>query len=168
MLIFVMLLALSIVTSIVMEQYNTRIDAVLGTRSEVLFTEETETAFNHFIPPEDVLNADGSFNSREFIKKMIKYGRRQAAEGCVLLKNKNGALPLANERNITLLGARSHTTLQGAGMGMSISGPVITLEDALSASRTDFKNQQKWASNIPANASLDNYDYSSVGGDTKQ
>ena len=69
--------------------------------------------------------------------------RQQAAEGAVLLKNNNAdgqGLPLAGNSQVTLFGIRSHVSLLGSSFGVKAQGPYISLEQALTQNKTDFKN----------------------------
>ena len=136
--VFVFLLALSILASTVLEANRTAVDGFFGSVSEALVSEEGET-YTTFIPNAEYLNADGTGNATALIKAAIDLGRRQEAEGAVLLKN-NGVLPLAGGSSVTLLGARSHMTIINSGMGQKSQGNYISLEQALSATRTDFAN----------------------------
>ena len=158
--VFTILLAVFIAAALVMEAFRFQIDDFLGTRSQVIETTDDGTLWTAFTPDEDVLNDDGTTNTDKLIQKFIDFGRKQAAGGAVLLKNKedasgNTALPLASGSDVTLLGMRSHVMLQGAGFGMPIRGPVITFEEALSESRTDFTNPDN-------KASSDRNDYSTM------
>lgn len=146
--VFAFLLAVSILIANILETYRTAVDAVTGTLSSVMVSSDDGTLYSSFKPTDDVLNEDGTGNSRALIKKAIDLGRRQSAEGSVLLKN-NGALPLEKGSDVTLLGLRSHVPLLGSGMGVAIKGPYITLETALSGTKTGFSG-------------INNYEYSEL------
>ncbi len=133
-----LLLAISIIASNVLEANRSAVDGFFGSVSEELVSEEGET-YSTFKPDNKYLNADGTGNARALIRDAIDLGRRHETEGAVLLKN-NGALPLAKGSNVTLLGARSHRTIINSGMGQKSQGNYITLEQALSATKTDFAN----------------------------
>lgn len=136
--VFAFLLALSVLASNILEANRTAVDNFFGSVSEALVSEEGET-YHTFVPDAQYLNADGTGNARALIAAAIDLGRRQEAEGAVLLKN-NGALPLASGSAVTLLGVRSHRTIINSGMGQKSLGNYITLEQALSATSTDFAN----------------------------
>lgn len=141
---FAMLLSFSIVVGTIAEGYKATIDTALGTQSETFVSENTEDdpLYDEFTPSTDVLNADGSGNSNALIQKAIDLNRQQAAEGAVLLKNNDTdgqGLPLDSGSNVTLFGIRSHVPLLGASYGVKAQGGCITLEQALSESRTNFK-----------------------------
>lgn len=128
----------------VMENFSSTLDANLGTRSEVLSSRSTddEPLYEAFKPSKDVLNPDGSGNSHALIQKAIDLNRKQAGEGAVLMKNAgNGrGLPLAPGSRISMFGIRSNVPMLGSSFGLKLYGPAITLEQALTQSRTDFAN----------------------------
>ncbi|HHV60429.1 MAG TPA: beta-glucosidase [Clostridiaceae bacterium] len=139
----VFLFGLSIIAGNVLESYSATIDTFLGTHSQVFQSESSESdpLYNKFLPSEEVLNPDGTGNSRALILKAIRLGREQAAEGSVLLKNdksNGGGLPLKEGAAITLFGIRSSTPIVGSAFGVKAHGPYINLEQALSSDKTDF------------------------------
>ena len=135
-------LCFSMVLGTVLEANAAAIDTYLGTNSEVITSENNaETPlYNHFTPPEEYLNEDGTGNAKALIEAAMDLNRREVVEGSVLLKNENGALPLTSGSNVTLLGIRSNVPLLGSSFGVKVQGPVINLEQALSQNKTDFKN----------------------------
>ena len=138
--VFCFILALSIVLGGVLEANAGAIDTYLGTNSTVTWTENAENAYKYFTPSEYLLNADGTGNSKALIQAAINLNREQAAEGAVLLKNENNVLPLATGSKITMFGIGSHENLLGSSFGVKCWGPYISLEQALSQNKTDFKN----------------------------
>ena len=106
--VFCFVLALAMVLGGVLEANASAIDTYLGTQSTVTWTENAENAYKLFTPSAEVLNADGTGNSKALIQKAIDLNRKQAAEGVVLLKNENNVLPLASGAKITLFGIGSH------------------------------------------------------------
>ena len=142
--VFCFLLALSIVLGNVLEANAGAIDTYLGTQSTVTRSENEELLYTKYKPDDKYLNEDGSGNSAALIKDAIDLGRREAAEGAVLLKN-NGTLPLSSGSKVTLLGIRSHSNLIGSSFGVKAQGPFISLEQALSKNITDFKNTIAWS-----------------------
>ncbi len=124
------------------EGYKATIDTALGTHSEEFRSESSEDdpLYNKYTPSAEVLNEDGTGNSKALIQKAIELNRSQAAEGSVLLKNEGNALPLSRGANVTLFGIRSHCSLLGSSFGVTARGPFISLEQALSSNKTDFAN----------------------------
>ena len=132
------LLTLSVIVGHILEANSSSIDKSMGTLSQV--TKTDGVTHDKFKPSADVLNADGTGNSTALIKKAMDLNRRQAAEGSVLLKNSNNALPLASGSKVSLLGIHSHKPVLGSAFGVKVKGGVINLEQALSKNKTDFAN----------------------------
>lgn len=139
--IFAFCLALFIIVGTVLEAFAATIDTALGTQSSVFVSEDSEDdpLYDKFVPSDEVLNEDGTGNSHALIQKAIDLNRQQAAEGSVLLKNEGAGLPLASGSKVTLFGIRSHISLIGSSFGVTARGPYISLEQALSQNRTNFK-----------------------------
>lgn len=142
---FTFIFSLTIIIGVVAESYKATIDTALGTLSEKFVSENTEDdpLYDKFQPSAEVLNEDGTGNSHALIQKAIDLNRQQAAEGAVLLKNNNAdgqGLPLADNSQVTLFGIRSHVSLLGSSFGVKAQGPYISLEQALTQNKTDFKN----------------------------
>lgn len=142
---FTFIFSLTIIIGVVAESYKATIDTALGTLSEKFVSENTEDdpLYDKFQPSAEVLNEDGTGNSHALIQKAIDLNRQQAAEGAVLLKNNNAdgqGLPLAGNSQVTLFGIRSHVSLLGSSFGVKAQGPYISLEQALTQKKTDFKN----------------------------
>lgn len=139
--VFAFCLALSIILGTVLESFAATIDTALGTQSSAFVSEDSEDdpLYDKFIPSDEVLNEDGTGNSKALIQKAIDLNRQQAAEGTVLLKNEGAGLPLAAGSKVTLFGIRSHISLLGSSFGVTARGPYISLEQALSENRTNFK-----------------------------
>lgn len=149
---FTFVFVLSIIAGNVAESYKATIDTTLGTQSEKFVSENTEAdpLYNKFSPSDEVLNEDGTGNSKALIEKAIVLNRQQAAEGSVLLKNNKEAeqgLPLSSGKKVTLFGIRSHISLMGSSFGVKAQGPYISLEQALSQNRTDFENTITYSMN---------------------
>ena len=142
---FTFIFSLTIIIGVVAESYKATIDTALGTLSEKFVSENTEDdpLYDKFQPSAEVLNEDGTGNSHALIQKAIDLNRQQAAEGAVLLKNNNAdgqGLPLSGNSQVTLFGIRSHVSLLGSSFGVKVQGPYISLEQALTQNKTDFKN----------------------------
>ncbi len=140
-------LSLSLVLGGILEANAGTVDTYLGTASRLLVSDNTEEnpLYDKFVPPAQLLNEDGSGNSAALIQAAIDLNRREVAEGSVLLKNDNGALPLDSGSSVTLLGIRSHANLLGSSFGVKAQGPYISLEQALSQNRTDFAHTIAWS-----------------------
>ena len=134
------ILALSVILGTVLEANAGTIDTYLGTTSSKMVSERPEDLYTKYKPTGEFLNEDGTGNSTALIQAAIDLGRREAAEGAVLLKNENNALPLAEGSNVTLLGIRSHVNLLGSSFGVKAQGVYISLEQALSQNKTNFAN----------------------------
>ena len=135
-LVFTFGFSLTTILGVVAESYKATIDTAMGTLSEKFVSENTpeNPLYDKFIPSSEVLNADGTGNSKALIQKAIDLNRQQAAEGAVLLKNnrENGqGLPLAQGSQVTMLGIRSEVSLLGSCFGVKANGPYISLEQAL-------------------------------------
>lgn len=142
---FTFIFSLTIIIGVVAESYKATIDTALGTLSEKFVSENTEDdpLYDKFQPSAEVLNEDGTGNSHALIQKAIDLNRQQVAEGAVLLKNNNAdgqGLPLSGNSQVTLFGIRSHVSLLGSSFGVKAQGPYISLEQALTQNKTDFKN----------------------------
>jgi beta-glucosidase len=140
------------------------IDNALGTVSKKLVSEDDGSTYTTFTPDSAYLNSDGTGNSRALISSAIDLARRNMAEGAVLLKNENNALPLSKGSKVTLLGARSHVNILNSGMGQKSQGCYISLEDALSATKTDFNNRKivttGWGASTPE--AIDDFNFSDL------
>lgn len=167
--VFAILLSVAVTVAVVLESFRSTIDEKLGTRSSMMVSEGEGDLYSVFTPPDEYVNKDAegkivSGNSNALVKGAIDLGERLAAEGCVLLKNENAALPLASGKNVTLLGARSHKTILGASMGGSISGGVISLETALgTGNSTEFRNPAYQVSGVGKPGRLDEFAVQTAG-----
>ena len=158
---FAFLLSVFVIVGLVLEEFSTNVDSVLGTKSTLLVSDDDGELYSTFTPDEEFLNADGTGNSTAIIQKAIDIGRQEGQEGTVLLKNDNNALPLDQGSDVTLLGLRSHIPLLGSGMGVKVQGPMITLEDALQRNSTDWGNEDKWVtdSNTSYSSTMEDFDF---------
>ena len=143
----VFVLSVSMVLGGVLEANAGTIDTALGTVSSGFVSQQdaNNPLYDKFTPPAEYLNADGTGNSHALIQAAIDLNRREAAEGSVLLKNENNVLPLGSGANVTLLGIRSHSNLLGSSFGVKAQGAYVSLEQALSQSKTDFANTIAWS-----------------------
>ncbi len=161
------LFALSGVAGLMLERFRQQVDETLGTTSQKVVSTGDGSLWSAFTPPEALMNEDGTLNTHDTIQHFIDFSRELAAGGTVLLKN-NGTLPLKKGLSISLLGMKSYYPILASGQGMPIVGSIITLEDALSKNRTDFRNARRnvQRNNIkPSFKKLDDYDF--AGGEMK-
>lgn len=172
-----MLLSTGITAGLTLEHFAGTIDQHLGTMSSKIVSTDDGTLWETYKPPKEVMT-DGKVDSEKLISRFIEFGRRQASGGAVLLKNENNVLPLSGGSKVTLLGMRSHMTIQGASMGMPIEGPVVSLEDALNkdVTKTNFRDVHNSASTTGGGYSggvatpteykdLSDYNFADVGGE---
>ena len=168
--VFAILLSVVITVAIVLEAFRSTVDQALDTRSSMTVSDgDGSDVYSLFTPPDELVNkdADGkivSGNSNALIAKAISIGERLAAEGCVLLKNENEALPLTSGNKVTLLGVRSHKPILGASMGGSVSGGIISLETALGkGNSTEFRNPAYQVSGVGKPGRLDEFEVTTAG-----
>lgn len=159
--IMALLLAVSSVAGVMLERFRQQVDETLGTTSQKVVSTGEGTLWTAFTPPQELRNEDGTLNTHATIQHFIDFSRELAAGGTVLLKN-NGVLPLQKGISVSLLGMKSYYPILASGQGMPIVGSIITLEDALSKNRTDFRNARRnvQRNNIkPSFKKLDDYDF---------
>lgn len=152
------LFALSGMLGMMLERFRQQVDETLGTTSQVIVSNDEGSLWTAFTPPAEVLKEDGSLDTRKAIERFLDFSGELAAGGTVLLKNENGALPIASGSSVTLLGMKSHYPILASGQGMPIVGAVITLEDALSKNRTDFRNPDRNVSRSNIKPPFDTFD----------
>ncbi len=58
--VFTFVLSIAIMAAIILEQFRTSIDNLTGSHSEVIETTDGDNLFKEFVPPAEVLNADGT------------------------------------------------------------------------------------------------------------
>ena len=156
-----LLLAVSSVAGVMLERFRQQVDETLGTTSQKVVSTGEGTLWTAFTPPQELRNEDGTLNAHATIQHFIDFSRELSAGGTVLLKN-NGVLPLQKGISVSLLGMKSYYPILASGQGMPIVGSIITLEDALSKNRTDFRNARRnvQRNNIkPSFKKLDDYDF---------
>lgn len=92
-------------------------------------------------------------------KEYIEVARQAIAEGCVLLKNERGALPLEKGRKISVFGRiQTHYYKSGTGSGGMVNAPyVVTILDALKEEHDISLNEElitiyeEWVKEHPFN-----------------
>jgi beta-glucosidase len=121
---FTIVFILSSAAAMIVESWSNLIDGYLGTKSYAVVTDEEQgELWTTFTADYD--------NTNDLVNAHKEYGEILEEEGSVLLKN-NGALPLAGDSKITLLGLRSSETIFGATIGVSVPETQnLSLNDAL-------------------------------------
>ena len=78
-LVFTFGFSLTTILGVVAESYKATIDTAMGTLSEKFVSENTpeNPLYDKFIPSSEVLNADGTENSKALIQKAIDLNRQQ-------------------------------------------------------------------------------------------
>ncbi len=119
--VFSLLLAVSLMAGSILETYRTSVDAFFGTRSERVVTIADDSG-------EDAWNFKSKFKTaKEAFEGFKEFAIRESQETYALLKNVNGALPLAKDAKITMLGVRSYAPVYGSN-GASIPDGYATIE----------------------------------------
>lgn len=107
----VLLLSSSTVMGMIMEKYPQGMDQTWGTQSSKTVIKKNEGSENNWSYVSKFKNA------KEAIAGYKDLAMREAAESFVLLKNKDNALPLANNPKISLFGLRSYAPVYGNSAG---------------------------------------------------
>ena len=95
---------------------------------EIVKSDDGEV-FNEYVS--DFLNEDGSLNDKAMRNNSLSVALQTATEGTVLLSNKNGALPLAKDSDISFFGISSAKYMFiGSGSGYLSVTTTETLADA--------------------------------------
>ena len=103
------LLAASITTGAIMEQYPAPLDALFDTLSSKVVSEKTEEKDWIF---------DSNFKTaKEAFDGFKEFAIRESHETFALLKNSNKALPIAKDAKVTLMGLRSYAPVYGNSGG---------------------------------------------------
>jgi len=115
------LLVLSVVGTSIAESYRNALDNFLGTQSYVTITDEDAARFkSDYATIEEMAAA-----ARDI-------GIREGEEGTVVMKNDNGALPLASGSNVALFGLAAYATYPyNAGDLKGGNADAVDLVDAL-------------------------------------
>lgn len=117
------LLAASITTATIMEMYKDPLDALLGTLSSKVVTDEIDNV-------EETWNFKSNFKTaKEAFEGFKEFALKEGRETNVLLKNENNALPISKTAKVTLMGLRSYAPVYG-NSGGSIADKK-TVEDNL-------------------------------------
>ena len=88
-LIMALLLAVSLAAGSVLEMYRTSVDAFFGTRSQITVTDTSGSEEDAWTYKSDFQTAQQAYEG------LREFAIRESQETVALLKNENGALPLA-------------------------------------------------------------------------
>ena len=114
-LVFALILAVSMVGGNILETYRTSVDAFFNTRSQVVVTTKSADG-------EDAWNFVSNYKTaKEAFEGLKEFAIRESQETVALLKNE-GALPIARDAKITLLGVRSYAPVYGSSGGSITDG----------------------------------------------
>ena len=114
-LVFALIMAASMVGGNILETYRTSVDAFFNTRSQVVVTTKSADG-------EDAWNYKSNFKTaKEAFDGLKEFAIRESQETVALLKNE-GALPVAKDAKITLLGVRSYAPVYGSSGGSITDG----------------------------------------------
>ena len=106
-----LLLAVSMMAGNILELYRTSVDAFLGTRSTQTVTEQSDDESDAWTYKSEFTTA------KEAYEGFKDFAIETSQETFALLKNENGALPLAKDAKITMLGVRSYAPVYGNSGG---------------------------------------------------
>ena len=109
--VFALLLAVSMMAGNILELYRTSVDAFLGTRSTQTVTEQSDDESDAWTYKSEFTTA------KEAYEGFKDFAIEASQETFALLKNENGALPLAKDAKITMLGVRSYAPVYGNSGG---------------------------------------------------
>ena len=109
--VFALLLAVSMMAGNILELYRTSVDAFLGTRSTQTVTEQSDDESDAWTYKSEFTTA------KEAYEGFKDFAIETSQETFALLKNENGALPLAKDAKITMLGVRSYAPVYGNSGG---------------------------------------------------
>ena len=115
-LVFAFMLAVSMVGGSILETYRTSVDAFFNTRSQVVVTTKSADG-------EDAWNYVSNYKTaKDAFEGLKEFAIRESQETVALLKNEGGALPIAKDAKITLLGVRSYAPVYGSSGGSITDG----------------------------------------------
>ena len=119
--VFALLLAVSMMAGNILELYRTSVDAFLGTRSTQTVTEQSDDESDAWTYKSEFTTA------KEAYEGFKDFAIETSQETFALLKNENGALPLAKDAKITMLGVRSYAPVY-ANSGGSVPDGKSTVQ----------------------------------------
>lgn len=127
--VFAVLFVLFIMLTVIADPWTGQIDTFLGTHSQIMVNDDPDDE-DRYTYTSDYSTTD------ELIEGLEQVGRQMSAEGSVLLKNAQNALPMDTAR-VTLFGSAAYSPFYGGMIGSSTSDnsaighPKISLIDAL-------------------------------------
>lgn len=128
----VVVLTTGLVAGQILETYRQAVDQVAGTRSQVTTSNPSEDDANTWNFVSEFQSGEQAFNG------LAEFAQEQADEGTVLLKN-NGALPMAENPKVTMLGVRSYAPVYGSSGGSITDGySVVEISDAFAEKGLDL------------------------------
>lgn len=121
----VLALSLALVTGQILETYRSAVDQTLGTRSQTTVSDASADDENTWSYESEFTSAGAAYDG------LKAFAQEEAQETFALLKNEGGALPIAADAKITLLGVRSYAPVYGSSGGsITDGGAVVELADA--------------------------------------
>lgn len=119
-------LVLGIACGSILEANKDAVDSYFKTHSSTLVQKDGGKLFDAFTPDKEYLTEDGKGDSKKIVKAHEDLAKQIQAEGTVLLKNVNNALPCptttTNKTKVSLFGVRSSSTITGAFIGHKAAG----------------------------------------------
>ena len=119
-------LVLGIACGSILEANKDAVDSYFRTHSSTLVQKDGGKLFDAFTPDKEYLTEDGKGDSKKIVKAHEDLAKQIQAEGTVLLKNVNNALPCptttTNKTKVSLFGVRSSSTITGAFIGHKAAG----------------------------------------------
>lgn len=121
----VVTLSLALVTGQILETYRSAVDQFVGTRSQTTVSDASADDADTWSYRSEFTSAQEAYDG------LRAFAQEEAQETLALLKNDGGALPIAPDAKITMLGVRSYAPVYGSSGGSITDGySVVELADA--------------------------------------
>jgi len=121
----VVTLSLALVTGQILETYRSAVDQFVGTRSQTTVSDASADDADTWSYQSEFTSAQEAYDG------LRAFAQEEAQETVALLKNDGGALPIAPDAKITMLGVRSYAPVYGSSGGSITDGySVVELADA--------------------------------------